>query len=264
MSLIARASLLLALACCPPACRRAEKSAGDRPHTTTAVPRAAVSPAAAHDPAHPPIDCPLRKQGIDPAHLRPFHDVEKYIAFLERADRAGWQKPDEVVAALGLEGKETVADIGAGSGYFSFRLARALPWGKVVASDTEAEMIRHIHHRAMSESVHNVEARLIQPTDPAVPAEADLVFVCDVLHHVSDRSAWLGKLAAEMKTGARLVLIEFKEGKLPQGPPEAAKIPRAELVKLVTRAGLVLDSERKGLLPYQVFLVFRKPGAARP
>jgi ubiquinone/menaquinone biosynthesis C-methylase UbiE len=191
--------------------------------------------------------------------MRPFEDVEKYIAFLERADRAAWQKPDEVVTALELTGTETLVDLGAGSGYFTFRFAKALPKGKVIAADTEAEMIRHIHHRAMSEGVQNVEARLIQPTDPEVPVEADLVFICDVLHHVADRAAWLGKLHAEMKTEARLVLLEFKEGKLPEGPPEAAKIPRAKLLELLTQAGFVLHSERKDLLPYQVFLVFRRP-----
>ena len=191
--------------------------------------------------------------------MRPFEDVEKYIAFLDRADRAVWQKPDEVVAALGLKGTETVVDLGAGSGYFSFRFAKALPQGKVVAADTEAEMVRHIHHRAMSEGVQSIEAKLIQPTDPAVPVGADVVFVCDVLHHVADRPAWLAKLAGEMKSGARLVLVEFKEGNLPEGPPEAAKIPRAQLVELVTKAGFLLDSERKDLLPYQVFLVFKKP-----
>jgi ubiquinone/menaquinone biosynthesis C-methylase UbiE len=192
--------------------------------------------------------------------MKPFEDVEKYIAFLERFDRAAWQKPDDVVTALGLKGTETVVDLGAGSGYFSFRLATALPKGKVVAADTEAEMIRHIHHRAMSEGVQNIEATVVQPGDPAVPADADVVFVCDVLHHVADRGAWLAKLSAEMKPGARLVLIEFKEGNLPEGPPEAAKITRSQMLELVTGAGLTLTSERDALLPYQTFLVFRKPG----
>jgi ubiquinone/menaquinone biosynthesis C-methylase UbiE len=209
---------------------------------------------------HPPIDCPLRKQGIDVNHLRPFEDVEKYIAFLERADRAAWQKPDEVVTALGLKGTETVVDLGAGSGYFTFRLAKALPKGKVVAADTEAEMIRHIHHKAMTEGAHNVEVKLIEPADPATPAQADLVFVCDVLHHVAERSAWLARLAAEMRPGARLVLIEFKEGNLPEGPPESAKITRPQMLELVTKAGLTLASQRADLLPYQNFLVFQKPG----
>ena len=240
------------------ACRKQRPPASSAP--PPAAPAAASAPACldagGHDPAHPPIDCPLRKQGIAPGHLRPFQDTQKYIAFLERADRAAWQKPDEVVAALDLKGTETVFDLGSGSGYFSFRLAKALPGGKVIAADTEAEMLRHIHHRVMSEGVRNIEVKLIQAADPAVSADADLVFLCDVLHHVADRPAWLAKLRGQMKSGARLALIEFREGKLPQGPPEAAKIPRAQLVDLVTKAGFRLRSERKDLLPYQVFLVF--------
>jgi ubiquinone/menaquinone biosynthesis C-methylase UbiE len=215
--------------------------------------------ASAHDSSHPPIDCPLRKAGIDPTHMRPFEDAEKYIAFLERADRAAWQKPDAVVNALGLSGGETVVDLGAGSGYFTFRLAKVLPRGKVIAADTEAEMIRHIHHKATTEGISNVQPVLIQPADPRIPAEADVVFVCDVLHHVADRAAWLDKLVGEMKVGARLVLIEFKEGPLPEGPPESAKITRAQILDLLTKAGLTLVSERADLLPYQTFLIFRKP-----
>ena len=214
--------------------------------------------ALAHDPNHPPIDCPLRKQGLDAAHLRPFEDTAKYIAFLERPDRAAWQKPDAVVAALGLTGKEIVVDVGAGSGYFSFRLARAVPEGKVIALDVDPEMIRHIHHKAMTEGVRNVQVAFAKPDDPGVPAEADLVFMCDVLHHIQDRPAWLAKLAAQMHKGARLALVEFKEGKLPEGPPEGVKLSRAQLVALATGAGLVLDGERPNLLPYQTFLVFRK------
>ena len=215
-------------------------------------------PVVAHDPSHPPIDCPLRKQGLDPAHLRPFKDTAQYIAFLERPDRAAWQKPDAVVAALALTGTETVADIGAGSGYFSFRLARAVPKGKVIALDIEPEMIRHIHHKAMTEGVRNVHATFAKSGDAGVPAETDLVFMCDVLHHIQDRPAWMAKLAAQMHKGARLALVEFKEGKLPEGPPEALKLSRAQLVTLATGAGFVLDSEKPDLLPYQTFLVFRK------
>ena len=191
--------------------------------------------------------------------MRPFEDVASYIAFLERPDRAAWQRPDDVVAALGLQGTENVFDLGAGSGYFAFRFAKALPSGRVIAADTEAEMVRHVHHKAMTEGVQNLEARLIQPADPSIPNDADIVFVCDVLHHVPDRPAWLSKIVTGMRSGARLVLIEFKEGDLPEGPPESVKIPREQLVDLVTKAGLVLVSERADLLPYQTFLVFRKP-----
>ncbi len=233
---------------------------GQTPPPAAAEP---VGPAAktppAHDPSLPPIDCPLRSKGIDPGQLRPFEEVAEYIAFLEGPDRALWQKPDEVVAALNLKGDETVVDLGSGSGYFTFRLAGSLPQGKVVAADIEPEMVRHIHRKAMTEGVPNVRAELVEPMDPALPDGVDLVFVCDVLLHVTDRQAWLDKVAGGMRPGARLVLIEFREGDLPQGPPESMKIPRDKILELATGAGLVLASEEPDLLPYQVYLVFQKP-----
>jgi len=206
----------------------------------------------------PPIECPLSKAGINPHSLKPFEEVEKYIAFLERPDRADWQKPDEVVKALGLQGHELLVDLGAGSGYFSFRFAKALPKGRVYALDTQAAMVRHIHHKAMRAGVSNVQAQLAKPDDPVLPQKADLVFVCDVLHHVQNRLAWLKKLHSQMPTGAVLVLIEFKSGDLPEGPPEQVKIPKAELIDLLKSAGFTFKEGKAKLLPYQEFLVFVK------
>jgi ubiquinone/menaquinone biosynthesis C-methylase UbiE len=228
--------------------------------TWSCGPRGAKEPPARAVNGHlPPIDCPLRKAGIDPTKLKPFEQVEKYIAFLDRADRAKWQKPDEVVAALGLKGNESVVDLGAGSGYFTFRLAKAEPKGKVAAIDIEPEMIRHIHHKAMTDGIANVAVKLAPPDDPALPPGADLVFICDVLHHVGDRAAWLRKLHGEMAGGARLVLVEFKGGNLPEGPPEAIKISKPQMLSLIKAAGFTLTEDRPSLLPYQEFLVFSKP-----
>lgn len=218
-----------------------------------------VASASARDPALPGIDCPLRSKGIDPTHLRPFAEVEDYIAFLERPDRALWQRPDEVIKALELEGGETVVDLGAGSGYFSFRLVQQLPRGQVIAKDTEPEMVRHLHHKAQALGICNLRPVLIQPDQPEIPRTADLVLICDVLHHVPDRASWLATVVRQMKAGARLALIEFKEGHLPEGPPEAAKIPGGRLVQLAEAAGLTLIAEKSSLLPYQTFLIFRKP-----
>ncbi len=86
------------------------------PPARATEPSSPPAPPAGHDPANPPIDCPLHRKGVDPGHLRPFAETEKYIEFLERPDRATWQKPDAVVAALHLAGAETLADVGAGSG----------------------------------------------------------------------------------------------------------------------------------------------------
>lgn len=222
----------------------------------------APAPAPERDGAVAPIDCPLHQGGVDPRGMRPFAETEKWIEYLDKPERAEWQKPDAVVKALGLRGSETVADLGAGSGYFTFRLARALPAGKVVATDVDPEMVRHIHRKVMEEHVPNVRAVLVGPEDPRIPPDADMAFACDVVHHVSDRDAWLHKGFQEMKPGARLVVIEFKEGKLPQGPPEAMKIPKAKLLSMLEGVGFELRLDRPELLPYQHFLVFEKPAAA--
>jgi len=208
---------------------------------------------------NPPINCPLRKQGINPHELKPFEDTQKYIDFLERKDRAVWQKPDEVIQELHLLGAEKIADVGAGSGYFTFRFARALPEGKVYAIDIEPEMLRHIHHKAMTEGVHNVEVIKSTPDDPKIPAGVDLVFVCDVIHHVKDPDLWLKKLSSQMKRGTHVVVIEFKEGDLPEGPPAAAKIPRKKLIAMITENNFKLEMDKSDFLPYQEFLIFIKP-----
>jgi ubiquinone/menaquinone biosynthesis C-methylase UbiE len=208
---------------------------------------------------NPSIDCPLRKQGIKPHDLKPFEDTQKYIDFLERGDRAIWQKPDAVIQELHLLGAEKIADVGAGSGYFTFRFARALPEGKVYAIDIEPEMLRHIHHKAMTEGVNNVEVIKSTPDDPKVPAGVELVFVCDVIHHLKEQELWLKKLATQMKKGAHLVVIEFKEGDLPEGPPAAVKIPKKKLIAMITKNNFKLEMEKSDFLPYQEFLIFIKP-----
>ncbi|TWU40638.1 class I SAM-dependent methyltransferase [Novipirellula artificiosorum] len=131
--------------------------------------------------ALPAIECPLSKAGIDKTKLKPFEEVEDYIQFLERSDRAEWQKPDLVVKALALKGTETVVDLGCGSGYFTFRLSKAVPQGKVIAIDSQPEMVRHIHRKVLTGEWPNVRAQVGEPDDPGLPSHADCVFVCDVL-----------------------------------------------------------------------------------
>ncbi len=205
-----------------------------------------------------PIDCPLRKQGMNMDHMKPFAEVEKYIEFLERKDRAGWQKPDEVISSMNLLGTETIADVGAGSGYFSFRFASKLPKGKVIAIDIEPEMIRHIHHKVMSSDIKNIEVVLASEDDPKISEKVDIVFICDVLHHLKNRAGWLDKLASEMNKGKKLILIEFREGNLPEGPPEKIKISGKEMIGLVTKSGFTLVKKDPIALPYQNYFVFEK------
>ncbi|MDX9720454.1 MAG: class I SAM-dependent methyltransferase [Myxococcota bacterium] len=258
-----RIPLLVVLSLVVMGCKReSSEPVPAQPPTETQAPtptEAPSDPAASGHTAHAPIDCPLRKQGINPTEMRPFDDAEKYIAFLEREDRASWQKPEEVLKALELKGDETLFDVGAGSGYFSFRFASALPKGLVIAADTDPEMVRHLHHKSMTEGIANVRAKLIESDNPGLEEGVDLVFICDVLHHVGDRPAWMSKLAEAMPSGARLAVIEFRAGELPAGPPDALKIAPDEVRQLAQDAGLELSREEHALLPYQYLLIFRKP-----
>jgi SAM-dependent methyltransferase len=205
-----------------------------------------------------PINCPLAKQGINMDSIKPFAETEKYIEFLERKDREIWQKPDAVIESLKLKGTETIADVGAGSGYFSFRFASKLAHGKVIAIDIDPEMVRYIHHKVMSSNIKNIEVVLALADDPKIPEKVNVVFICDVLHHLKDRTEWLAKLSSEINKGTKLVLIEFKEGNLPEGPPENIKISSKEMISTVGGAGFAFIKKDSTLLPYQNYFEFEK------
>lgn len=185
--------------------------------------------------------------------------VEEWIAALENPERDGWQKPDKVLRALGLEAGSSIADIGAGSGYFSVRFARAVgPAGKVFAADIDEGLIQHVAHRAGELGLANIEPVLGVPDDPRLPDESvDLIFICDVIHHVENRAAYYPKLARALRAGGRLVIIDFYKRELPVGPGPAMKIAKDDMIREITQAGFAL-TEQFDFLPYQYFLVFQE------
>jgi ubiquinone/menaquinone biosynthesis C-methylase UbiE len=186
-----------------------------------------------------------------------FDDVERWVKAFDDPARDAWQRPADVVAALALEPGHVVADIGAGTGYFNPHLAAAVgPEGTVVAADVEPNLVAHMEARAKTDGNPQVKPRQIPYDDPGLkPAEVDRVLLVDTYHHIDARVAWFGKLTAAMKPGGKLVIVDFKPGDLPVGPPPSHRIPvekvRAELAEAGwTRAGGV-DS-----LPYQFVEVF--------
>lgn len=191
-------------------------------------------------------------------HHGPIKDVDRYIARLERDDREAWQKPDAVVAALRLAGTETLADIGAGSGYFSFRFAEALSDGKVFAIEVEPKMVEYLRRRAAADEIKNVSPVLSDTDDSSVPNSSDWVFICNVLHHVEDQEAWLARLHNQLRPGAKVAIIEFKKGELPVGPPDSMKIAPEDVIEMVTSSGFSLTRRVDDLLPYQHYFVFSR------
>jgi ubiquinone/menaquinone biosynthesis C-methylase UbiE len=190
------------------------------------------------------------------AHHVP-RSTEEWVRVLETPDRDGWQKPREVVDALRLKPGAAVADIGAGSGYFSVRFAAVVgPQGTVYAGDIDAGLIDYLKQRAVKAGLQNLKPVLGQPDDPLLPADSvDLVFICDVIHHIENRGLYYARLAQTLHPGGRLVIVDFQKQELPVGPPAAMKIAKPDLIAEVEQAGFALREEFD-FLPYQYFLVF--------
>jgi ubiquinone/menaquinone biosynthesis C-methylase UbiE len=191
------------------------------------------------------------------------HEVEgrrvfnpAYNVFLDWG-RSGWQKPDEVIRALALAEGAAVADVGAGSGYFAVRLARAVgPTGRVYATDVQPEMIRALEKRVREEGLDNVRVVQAGFDDPALPAACcDLLFLANVYKELSERGAYLRRLAPALRPGGRLAVIDFRPGAPGMGPPEEVRIPEEQVVAEVAAAGFAL-AERHEFLERQYFLIF--------
>jgi ubiquinone/menaquinone biosynthesis C-methylase UbiE len=177
---------------------------------------------------------------------------DEYAKVLEDPSRDAWQKPHEVVMALDLKPTDVVADIGAGTGYFARRFAHHA--GTVYAVDIDPALLAI----AGKDAPKNLVTVLAAPDNPGLTnAVADVIFFCDVLHHIENRPAYYEKVARALKPGGRVVVIDFFKRELPVGPPMAMKLSESEVVTELQKAGFRL-ARKLEMLPYQYYLVFEK------
>ena len=177
---------------------------------------------------------------------------DEYAKVLEDPSRDEWQKPHDVIMALNLKATDSVADIGAGTGYFARRFANHA--GKVYAVDIDEKLLAI----AAKNAPPSLQTILSVPDDPRLlPQSVDVVFFCDVLHHIESRPAYYAKLAKALKPGGRIVVIDFHKKDLPVGPPPSMKLSEQEVAAELNQAGFVV-TQRLDILPYQYFVVFKK------
>ena len=186
-----------------------------------------------------------------------YNDPQSYIRALEDPKRDVYQKPQEVLMALGLKPGEVIADIGAGSGYFTFRLAHHVgDQGKVFAVDVSPDMIRFINRRIRELKATNVVTILADPDDPLLPDQpVNRFFFSDSWHHIENQTKYLSLMKKMLRPGGEIVMIDFQKKELPVGPPMPMKIAREDLIKQMESNGFRLTKEHT-FLPYQYFLVF--------
>jgi arsenite methyltransferase len=177
--------------------------------------------------------------------------TDEYAKVLEDPERDAWQKPHEVLTALQLKPTDAVADIGAGTGYFSRRLA--MHAAKVYAVDIDAKLL----DIAKKNLPANVTTVVSKPQDPMLPpASVDVVFICDVIHHIEDRVGYYQNLKPALKPGARLVIVDFYKKQMPIGPPPEMKLSEEQVTAELEKAGFH-RIRTEHFLEYQYYLEFK-------
>ncbi len=190
-----------------------------------------------------------------------YDDPKKALAAMDDAKRDTWLMPERVVRSLGIENKGgVIADIGAGSGYFSRRLAGEVPGGTVYAVDVDDEFRGYIEHNRESWGTPNIEPHLAFYDDPALPEHGiDLVFVSNTYPYLRSRVSYFKKVRSALKPGGRLAVINFKpDADVPDNtaPAPQFRTPRETVITELQQAGFVLEREET-FLPYQYFLLFK-------
>jgi ubiquinone/menaquinone biosynthesis C-methylase UbiE len=181
------------------------------------------------------------------------------LGLLDAPDRDLWQRPDQIMDALGIADGSVVADIGAGSGWFTIRLARRVgPQGVVYAEDVQQEMINAISRRIGREGFNNVRPVLGSMTDPKLPARSiDAALMVDSFHEVDsgNRVAMLSNLARALKPQGRIGIIDFRLDGTGPGPAPEERVSPDVVVADAKTAGLRLIRQEP-FLEYQYFLIF--------
>ncbi len=191
-----------------------------------------------------------------PDHLQHrFDDPERFARSFDDLERDAWQMPSQVIDALGLAPDAAVADLGAGTGYFSLRLSKVVPQGTVYAVDIEPTMLDFLRKRAAAEHAANVIAVQAEANDPRLPRPVDAVLIVNTYHHLPNRPSYFANLRRSLTSSGLVAIVDYHKDS-PSGPPREFRFEATQIIDEMREAGYRLDA-RHDFLPRQHFLVFR-------
>ncbi len=195
-------------------------------------------------------------------HTRLFPPAK--LTELEGPDRDAWQRPYQIMDALGIGEGSAVADIGAGGGWFTIRLSTQVgPNGRVYAEDIQQPMVDAIARRASREPYHNVQTILGTPVDPNLPAgQIDAVLIVDAYHEMEEPKTLLANVAKGLKPTGVIGVVDFKKDGGGPGPEMDERVDPEKVIADATAAGLELR-KRENFLRYQYLLIFGLPASSK-
>ncbi|HKH73786.1 MAG TPA: class I SAM-dependent methyltransferase [Vicinamibacterales bacterium] len=197
-----------------------------------------------------------QSQPPQPRHGRLFPPQD--LGLLEQPDRTLWQKPDQIMDAVHVADGSTVADIGAGAGWFTIRLAQRVgPKGKVYAQDVQRLMLDAIKRRVQREGLENVATVQAHGNDPMLPARTlDAILMVDAYQEVENRVVYLRNLANALKPTGRIGIVNWKPGRGGPGPDPNERVAQSVVEGDAAAAGLQVIAHED--LPYQYLLVLSR------
>jgi ubiquinone/menaquinone biosynthesis C-methylase UbiE len=195
-----------------------------------------------------------------PRHGRLFPPEQ--LGELEGPDRDAWQMPDAIMDVLGIADGSRVAEIGAGGGWFTVRLARRVgPNGIVYAQDVQPQMLEAIRRRVDREGLRNVRTIRGDSTDPRLPpASVEAVLIVDAYYEFSNPVSLLRGIARALRPGGRIAVVDFNKAGGGPGPATDDRVDETLVIEQANAAGLTL-LRRETFLPFQYFLVLGRPSA---
>jgi 2-polyprenyl-3-methyl-5-hydroxy-6-metoxy-1,4-benzoquinol methylase len=182
-------------------------------------------------------------------------DFELLLKQFEDPQRAAWQKPEQVIALLGDLSGKTIADIGAGSGYFDFPLAEKAE--KVIAIDIDRRFLDYIEDKnnALPQKLP-IETRLAEEDDPHLAyGEADMVIIVNTYHHIENRPDYFNDVRKKLKPNGSLIVVDFFKREAPVGPPVEMKLSGETVTGELRKAGFEDLSLDTNTLPYQYIII---------